>query len=168
MARAVAVLRSVPAASRDHFLAHGERMAAAVVAAALKARNLPAVAVDSREIMITDDHFGAARPDAPAIEKRARKHLSTACAPGEIPVARGFIGATRNGETTTLGRGGSDWSAAILRGALVAAVVEIWTDVNGMMTADPRVVPEARSIAAITFDEASALAYFGARILHPL
>jgi len=168
MARAVAVLRSVPAASRDHFLAHGERIAAAVVAAALKARDLPAVAVDSREIMITDGHFGAARPDTPEIEKRARERLLAACARGEIPVAGGFIGATRNGETTTLGRGGSDWSAAILGAALGASVVEIWTDVNGIMTADPRVVPEARSIEAISFDEASELAYFGARVLHPL
>jgi len=168
MARAVAVLRSVPAASRDHFLAHGERIAAAVVAAALKARNLAAVAVDSREIMITDGHFGAARPDTPEIEKRARERLLPACVRGEIPVTGGFIGATRNGETTTLGRGGSDWSAAIFGAALGASVVEVWTDVNGMMTADPRVVPEARSIEAISFDEASELAYFGARVLHPL
>jgi aspartate kinase len=167
MARAVAVLRSVPAASRDHFLAHGERLSAAIVAAALQARGLPARAVDSREIMITDDHFGHARPDPLEIEKRAREHLSTACARGEIPVAGGFIGATRSGETTTLGRGGSDWSAAILGAALGASVVEIWTDVNGLMTADPRVVPEARSIDAISFDEASELAYFGARVLHP-
>jgi aspartate kinase len=168
MARAVTVLRSVPAASRDHFLAHGERISAAVVAAALQARGLPALAVDSREIMITDAHFGRARPDTVEIEKRARERLLPVCARGEIPVAGGFIGATRDGETTTLGRGGSDWSAAILGAALGASVVEIWTDVNGMMTADPRVVPEARSIETISFDEASELAYFGARILHPL
>jgi aspartate kinase len=168
MASAVAVLRSVPAASRDHFLAHGERMSAAIVAGALKARGLPAVAFDSRDIMITDAHFGRARPDELEIEKRARAHLLPACVRGEIPVAGGFIGATRDGETTTLGRGGSDWSAAILGAALGASVVEIWTDVNGMMTADPRVVPEARIIEAISFDEASELAYFGARVLHPL
>jgi aspartate kinase len=168
MARAVTVLRSVSAASRDHFLAHGERISAAVVAAALQARGLPALAVDSREIMITDAHFGRARPDAVEIEKRARERLLPVCTRGEIPVAGGFIGATRDGETTTLGRGGSDWSAAILGAALGATVVEIWTDVNGMMTADPRVVPEARSIETISFDEASELAYFGARILHPL
>ncbi len=168
MARAVAVLRSVPAASRDHFLAHGERISAAVVAAALKARGLPALAVDSRQVIITDNHFGRARPDEPEIEKRAREHLLPACARGEIPVAGGFLGATRQGETTTLGRGGSDWSAALLGAALGARAVEIWTDVNGMMTADPRVVPEARLIETISFDEASELAYFGARILHPL
>ena len=168
MARAVAVLRSVPAASRDRFLAHGERIAAAVVARALAARGLPAVAVDSREIMITDDHFGRARPDEEEAGRRARHRLLPLCARGEIPVAGGFIGATREGETTTLGRGGSDWSAAILGSVLGAGAVEIWTDVGGMMTADPRVVPQARVIETISFDEASELAYFGARVLHPL
>jgi aspartate kinase len=168
MARAVAVLRSVPAASRDHFLAHGERISAAIVARALAARGLPALAVDSREIMITDDHFGRARPDEAEIQRRARERLLPLCARGEIPVAGGFIGATRQGETTTLGRGGSDWSAAILGSVLGASSVEIWTDVGGMMTADPRVVPQARIIETISFDEASELAYFGARILHPL
>jgi aspartate kinase len=168
MARAVAVLRSVPAASRDHFLANGERISAAVVTAALKARGLPAVAVDARQVIITDNHFGRARPDEGEIEKQAREHLLPACARGEIPVAGGFFGATRQGETTTLGRGGSDWSAALLGAALDASVVEIWTDVGGMMTADPRVVPDARIIETISFDEASELAYFGARVLHPL
>ena len=168
MARAVAVLRSVPAASRDRFLAHGERISAAIVARALAARGLPALAVDSREIMITDDHFGRARPDEAEIQTRARERLLPLCARGEIPVAGGFIGATRQGETTTLGRGGSDWSAAILGSVLGASAVEIWTDVGGMMTADPRVVPQARIIETISFDEASELAYFGARVLHPL
>ena len=168
MARAVAVLRSVPSDSRDHFLAHGERISAAVVARALSARGLAAVLVDSRDIMITDDHFGRARPDEEEIERRARQRLLPLCARGEIPVAGGFIGATRQGQTTTLGRGGSDWSAAILGAALGAEAVEIWTDVGGMMTADPRVVPQARVIDTISFDEASELAYFGARVLHPL
>lgn len=168
MVRAVAVLRSVPAASRDHFLAHGERISAAVVAAALKVRGLPALAVDSRQVIITDNHFGRARPDEAEIERRVREHLVPACARGEIPVAGGFFGATLQGETTTLGRGGSDWSAALLGAALDASVVEIWTDVGGMMTADPHVVPEARIIETISFDEASELAYFGARVLHPL
>jgi len=168
MARAVAVLRSFPAAGRDHFLAHGERIAAAVVARALAARGLPALAMDSREIMITDDRFGRARPDEAEIQARARERLLPACARGEIPVAGGFIGSTRRGETTTLGRGGSDWSAAILGAVLGASAVEIWTDVDGMMTADPRVVPQARVIETLSVDEASELAYFGARVLHPL
>ena len=168
MASAVAVLKSVPPASRDHFLAHGERISSRVVARALRARGLPAAAFDSREIVITDDHFGRARPDAHEIERRARERLLPASNRGEIPVLGGYIGATASGETTTLGRGGSDWSAALLGAALGASVVEIWTDVGGMMTADPRVVPEARVIEAISFEEASELAYFGARVLHPL
>ncbi len=168
MTRAVAELRSVPADSRDRFLAHGESISAAIVARALAARGLAAVAVDSREILITDGHFGRARPDEEETGRRARARLLPLCARGEIPVAGGFIGATRAGETTTLGRGGSDWSAAILGSVLGAAAVEIWTDVGGMMTADPRVVPEARVIERISFDEASELAYFGARVLHPL
>jgi aspartate kinase len=168
MAAAVAVLKSVPPASRDHFLAHGERISSKVAARALRARGLPAAAFDSREIVITDDHFGRARPDAHEIERRARERLLPASSRGEIPVLGGYIGSTRKGETTTLGRGGSDWSAALLGAALDASVVEIWTDVGGMMTADPRIVPEARVIDAISFEEASELAYFGARVLHPL
>jgi len=168
MASAVAVLRAVPAEGRDRFLACGERISAAVVARALQARGLPAAAVDARDILITDDHFGRARPDFPEIERRARERLLPAIGRGEIPVLEGFIGATRGGETTTLGRGGSDWSAAILGACLGASCVEIWTDVGGMMTADPRVVPAARVVETISFEEASELAYFGARVLHPL
>jgi len=168
MAGAVSVLRSVPPASRDHFLAHGERISSVVAARALQSRRLPAVAVDSREVVITDDHFGRARPDPREIERRARGRLLPAMDRGEIPVLGGYIGSTPRGETTTLGRGGSDWSAALLAAALSASVVEIWTDVGGMMTADPRIVPEARVIETISFEEASELAYFGARVLHPL
>src|SRR5262245_44607372 len=167
MAGAVAVLRSVPPATRDHFLAHGERISAAIVARALEKRGLRALAVDAREILITDDHFGRARPDVPEIERRARERLLPAIERGQIPVLGGFIGGTPKGETTTLGRGGSDWSAALFGASLGASVVEIWTDVGGMMTADPRIVPGARVIETISFEEASELAYFGARVLHP-
>jgi aspartate kinase len=168
MARAVAVLRSVPAAGRDHFLAHGEMAAGVVVARALAARSLPAVGLDSREIVATDDRFGRAQPDLQETEKRVRERLAPVCERGEIPVAAGYIGSSHAGATTTLGRGGSDYTAALLGAALGAEAVEIWTDVDGMMTADPRVVPGARPIPTISFDEASELAYFGARVLHPL
>jgi aspartate kinase len=168
MARAVAVLRSVPAAGRDHFLAHGEMAAAVVVARALAARSLPAVGLDSREIVATDDRFGRAQPDLQETEKRVQERLAPVCERGEIPVAAGYIGSSHAGATTTLGRGGSDYTAALLGAALGAEAVEIWTDVDGMMTADPRVVPGARPIPTISFDEASELAYFGARVLHPL
>ncbi len=168
MARAVAVLRSVPAAGRDHFLAHGEMAAGIVVARALAARSLPAVGLDSREIVTTDDRFGRAQPDLQETEKRVQERLAPVCERGEIPVVAGYIGSSHAGATTTLGRGGSDYTAALLGAALGAEAVEIWTDVDGMMTADPRVVPGARPIPTISFDEASELAYFGARVLHPL
>jgi aspartate kinase len=168
MARAVAVLRSVPPAGRDHFLAHGEIAAARIVARALAARGLPSIGVDSREILITDDRFGRAQPDLEETERRVRDGVRTLCVRGEIPVAAGYIGSNHAGATTTLGRGGSDYTAALLAAALDAEAVEIWTDVDGMMTADPRIVPEARPIETISFDEASELAYFGARVLHPL
>jgi aspartate kinase len=168
MARAVAVLRSVPADARDAFLAHGERIAVVVAAAALAARGLPAVAFDVRDVLKTDDAFGRARPDVAQIERRAAQTLAPLLAEGRIPVVGGFIGAAADGRTTTLGRGGSDYSAAILAAAMGARVVEIWTDVDGMMTTDPRIVPEARLIEMISFEEASELAYFGARVLHPL
>ena len=138
MARAVAVLRSVPAAGRDHFLAHGEMAAGVVVARALAARSLPAVGLDSREIVATDDRFGRAQPDLQETEKRVQERLAPVCERGEIPVAAGYIGSSHAGATTTLGRGGSDYTAALLGAALGAEAVEIWTDVDGMMTADPR------------------------------
>lgn len=168
MARAVAVLRSVPPAGRDHFLAHGEMTAGVVVARALAARGLPAVGVDSREILVTDDHFGRAQPDRDETERRVRDRVRAVCNRGEIPVAAGYIGSSHAGATTTLGRGGSDYTAALYAAALDAEAVEIWTDVDGLMTADPRIAPAARPIEAISFEEASELAYFGARVLHPL
>jgi aspartate kinase len=168
MARAVAVLRSVPAAGRDHFLAHGEMISARVVASALAARRLPAIAVDAREIIVTDDRFGRAQPDLAETEARACLRLLPMLETGAIPVTGGYIGSTRSGATTTLGRGGSDYSAALLGSALDAQAVEIWTDVDGLMTADPGVVQEARPLAAVSFEEASELAYFGARVLHPM
>jgi aspartate kinase len=168
MARAVAVLRSVPAAGRDHFLAHGEMTAAVVVARVLAARSLPAVRVDSRELVVTDDRFGRAQPDLQETWRRVREKVAPLCAEGKIPVAAGYIGSSHAGATTTLGRGGSDYTAALFGAALDAEAVEIWTDVDGMMTADPRVVPSARPIETISFEEASELAYFGARVLHPL
>lgn len=168
MARAVAVLRSVPPAGRDQFLAHGERISAAVVTQALLLWGLTAVLVDAREVIVTDARFGRAQPDFPEIAARSAERLGGHVAQGHVPVLGGFIGATREGITTTLGRGGSDYTAAILGAALDASVVEIWTDVDGMMTADPRIVPEARVIEKISSEEASELAYFGARVLHPL
>jgi aspartate kinase len=168
MAEAVAVLRSVPESSRDHFLAQGELVSSIVAAEALCAGGVPAVRIDARQVMVTDDRFGRARPDLSAIAARAATCLRPVCDGGKVPVVGGYVGATPDGRTTTLGRGGSDYSAALFGAALGAECVEIWTDVDGMLTADPRIVPQARLLDVISAEEASELAYFGARVLHPL
>jgi aspartate kinase len=168
MAAAVAVLKAAPPDARDHFLAQGELISSAVVARVLSRDRLPAVRVDAREVLVTDDRFGRATPDAAATELRCRDRLAGPAASGSIPVVGGFVGAAPDGRTTVLGRGGSDYSAAIFGACLDARRVEIWTDVDGMMTADPRIVPEARVLDRISPEEASELAYFGARVLHPL
>ena len=168
MADAVAVLRSVPEGSRDHFLGQGELVSSIVTAELLAARGVPSARVDSRAVMVTDDRFGRARPDPAAIAARASECVRPIWNAGSVPVLGGYVGATPDGRTTTLGRGGSDYSAALFGAAFGARLVEIWTDVDGMLTADPRIVPEARLLEVISAEEASELAYFGARVLHPL
>jgi aspartate kinase len=145
----------------------GELCSSRLVAAAMAAAGLPAAWVDIRPIMVTDDRYGRATPVAPMLASRARECLVPLCAAGRIPVTQGFIGATADGVPTTLGRGGSDFTAALLGAALPAAQVEIWTDVNGLMTADPRIVPAARTLRAASYEEAAELATFGAKVLHP-
>jgi aspartate kinase len=117
--------------------------------------------------MVTDDRFTRATPYVQVLNTRARECLRPLIDAGRIPVTQGFIGATATGVSTTLGRGGSDFTAALLGAALEADRVEIWTDVNGLMTADPRIVPTARTLPAASYEEAAELATFGARILHP-
>jgi aspartate kinase len=117
--------------------------------------------------MVTDGRFTRATPYTQVVNKRARDQLQPLAEAGRIPVTQGFIGATATGVATTLGRGGSDFTATLLGAALGAKRVEIWTDVDGLMTADPRIVPSARTLAAASYEEAAELATFGARILHP-
>ena len=117
--------------------------------------------------MVTDDRFGRATPQMQALTTRARECLRPLVEAGRVPVTQGFIGATAEGTPTTLGRGGSDFTAALLGAALGAERVEIWTDVNGLMTADPRIVPSARTLRAASYEEAAELATFGAKVLHP-
>ena len=117
--------------------------------------------------MVTDDRFTRATPYIQVLNTRARETLRPLLDSGRVPVTQGFIGATATGVATTLGRGGSDFTAALLGAALGADRVEIWTDVNGLMTADPRIVPAARTLPAASYEEAAELATFGARILHP-
>ena len=149
---------------RDRVLSHGERLSAAIFAAGLERAGLSARAVEAGEAgLVTDDRFGAAHP-LPESAGLLRRGLASR---PPIPVVTGFLGRTRDGRVTTLGRGGSDFSAAILGAALGAQEIQIWTDTSGMMSADPRLVPEARPVPRLSFAEASELATFGARVLHP-
>jgi aspartate kinase len=167
LVHALAVLREVSPRSLDAVLAAGEIVSSRIVAAALADHDIPATWVDARSVLVTDAEHTGAVPDMDAtrrrLQDRARRHVDA----GQVVVIGGFIGATRNGVTTTLGRGGSDYSAAIFGAALDADEIQIWTDVDGMLTADPRLVPDARLVPRLSFAEASELAYFGAKVLHP-
>jgi len=167
LAEALSVLGDVTPRSRDAMAATGELCSVPLVTAALQRCGVNAVPVDARDVMRTDDRFGRAEPMIEEIQAAAQEHVLPALKGGQVPVLGGYIGATATGITTTLGRGGSDLSAALLGAALGAEAIEIWTDVDGILTADPRVVKEARPIEEIRFDEASELASFGAKVLHP-
>ena len=167
LAEALSVLGDVTARSLDAVSAMGERLSAPIVAAALARIGVPAVFVDARKVMATTDDHGRAEPRADEIAVACRTHVLPLVRAGKVPVLGGYIGATAAGVTTTLGRGGSDYSASIFGAAMDAEAIEIWTDVDGMLTADPRVVPQARLIEHIRFDEAAELASFGAKVLHP-
>jgi aspartokinase/homoserine dehydrogenase 1 len=145
----------------------GERMNVRQVAAILAARGLETRALEATQLIVTDSNYGAASPLMPQTTRRSQDVLVPLMDAGIVPVVTGFIGASEEGITTTLGRGGSDYSATILGRALNADEVWIWTDVNGVMTADPRVVPTARTIPALSYAEVGEMAYFGAKVLHP-
>jgi aspartate kinase len=159
--------RMATPAELDAIAGRGELWSSRLVTAALAGAGLEAAWVDIRPVMVTDDRFTRATPYIQVLNTRARESLRPLIDAGRIPVTQGFIGATATGVPTTLGRGGSDFTAALLGAALEADRVEIWTDVNGLMTADPRIVPTARTLSAASYEEAAELATFGARILHP-
>ncbi len=161
-----AILELTPRIS-DLIVSYGERLSSRIVAAAFAELGIHAVAVDAREIIITDSQFQKAVPQDALIEQRAQIHLLPLTAQGLVPVMGGFIASNEAGITTTLGRGGSDFTGALVGGALQAEAIEIWTDVDGILTADPRVVPNAFRVKTISFEEAAELAYFGAKVLHP-
>ena len=167
LAEALSVLGDLTPRSRDAIAAMGERLASTLVTAVFRHCGIDAELVDARDVMITDDVFTRARPLDNRIAETSRRVLLPLVREGRVPVLGGFIGATDDGITTTLGRGGSDYSAALLGASLGAESIEIWTDVDGMLTADPRVVAAAKLIEEIRFDEASELAAFGAKVLHP-
>jgi len=167
LVHALAVLREVSPRSRDAVHAVGELASSRIVAAAFADHGMPSAWVDARTVLITDAEHNAAAPDMTETCERVSAQVAPLMAAGRVVVLGGFIGATTNGITSTLGRGGSDYSAAIFGACLGADEIQIWTDVDGMLTADPRIVPEPRVVPQLSFAEASELAYFGAKVLHP-
>ena len=152
---------------RDEIASYGERLSASLVAAALTGAGMAGCYVDSRHCLTTDATHGRANPLLPVTIQRTRAALTPLLEDGLVPVLGGYIAATADGITTTLGRGGSDYSAALVGAALDAHEIQIWTDVSGVLTADPRVVPGARTVSSLSYAEAAELAYFGAKVLHP-
>jgi aspartate kinase len=153
--------------SLDTFAAQGELLSSTVIAPAMREAGLPALWFDVRQVMITDRQFGYAAPNIPELTKRCASMIKPLLNGQQFILTQGFIGITADGITTTLGRGGSDYSAALLGAAMDAEDIEIWTDVDGVLTTDPRIVKDAKRVKQMSFQEASELAYFGAKVLHP-
>ena len=160
----ISMVREASPRSLDRVLSVGERLSAPIVAAALRREGVDAVAYDARELLVTGPEFGAARILEEPTRRRVRRALLE---DGRVPVVPGFIAATEDGVTTTLGRGGSDHTASVLGEALAAKAIELWTDVDGVLSADPRIVPEAGLAPEMGYDELMELSHFGAKVVHP-
>ena len=165
--QALAVLREVSVRTLDVIAAMGELLSSRIVAAALVRAGLPGEWVDARRAVVTNDDHTRAVPRMRETTAAMRAVVTPIVDAGRIPVLGGFVGATAEGITTTLGRGGSDYSGAIVGAAAGAAEIQIWTDVDGMLTADPRLIPQSKLVPHLSFAEAAELAYFGAKVLHP-
>jgi aspartate kinase len=165
--RGLSAVGELTARTNDLVVSFGERISSRVVAEVFANQGMSAGHVDARTCIVTDAQHGKGTPNGALIEARCIQHLQPMVDAGQVPVLGGFIGSTLEGATTTLGRGGSDYTAALVGGAMDAEAIEIWTDVNGIMTADPRVCPDALRVKTISFEEAAELAYFGAKVLHP-
>jgi len=165
--RGIAAVGELTPRTTDLVAAYGELLSSSIVSEAFQARGVAAVRIDSRACIVTDANHMKAVPLFDETNERLAQTLRPVLERGQVPVMGGFIGSTRAGVTTTIGRGGSDFSAAIVGAALGAEAIEIWTDVDGMLTTDPHLCPGARRIRVISFDEAAELAYFGAKVLHP-
>lgn len=165
--RGIAAVGELTPRTTDNVVSFGERLSSQIVATAFAAAGLPAAHVDARTCIVTDDAFGKATPLEGDIEHALEQMALPLLSAGKLPVMGGFIGATATGITTTLGRGGSDFSAALVGGALRSGAIEIWTDVDGIMTTDPRICGDALRVKVVSFEEAAELAYFGAKVLHP-
>jgi len=151
---------------QDEIVAYGEHLSSQLLAAVLEENGLAAQYVDARRCITTDGNYGSATP-LPQTSEATEAEVRPLLASAKVPVLGGFIGSTTSGVTTTLGRGGSDYTAALAGAALGAREIQIWTDVSGVLTADPRIVSEARTIPLLSYQEAAELAYFGAKVLHP-
>jgi aspartate kinase len=163
----IAILGELTNRSMDAIASVGELLSSQILSEAVAAAGLPVQLVDARTFMITDDKFASATPLFEQVDVKSKALITPLLAAGSVVVTQGFIGATTRGVTTTLGRGGSDYSASIIGAALDAEEIQIWTDVDGVLTADPRIAPLAQKLKVISFREASELAYFGAKVLHP-
>jgi aspartate kinase len=164
--RGISAVGELTPRTSDHVVSFGERLSSVMCAAAFAELGLNSVHVDARNVILTDAHYGKATPNARAIENALNAQVLPLLNTGRVPVMGGFIGSCE-GITTTLGRGGSDYTAALVGGGLHGGAIEIWTDVNGIMTTDPRICPDALRVKTISFEEAAELAYFGAKVLHP-
>lgn len=165
--RSIAVLGEVTPRGYDAVASFGEQLSANILAAALRERGLRSQAISAANLIITDSNFGAAHPLLDITRQRLQAYLMPIVEQGVVPVITGYISANETGVTTTLGRGGSDYSAAIIAAGVDADEVWIWSDVDGILTADPNIVPGARTLAQLSYDEAAKLAYYGADVLHP-
>jgi aspartate kinase len=153
--------------TRDAVAAIGERLSSELVAEALSQQGLRAETIDARTIILTDDAFGEASPLLEEIGPRLKLKMKPMLGTGQVPVVGGYMGATREGVTTTLGRGGADATAAVIGTLLDAEEIQIWTEVDGLMSVDPKLVPDAQAIPRVSPEEAAELAYFGTKVLHP-
>ncbi len=167
IANGILMLGERPPRSVDEAIAIGERLSAAILSRYLRTTGVPVEAVSGGEVIVTDAVFGNAAPQMPATKTRCAERLLPLIGQDIVPIVTGFNGATADGRPTTLGRGGSDFSASILAAALDAEELWIWTDVDGIMTADPRIVPDVAVLDEVTYAEAAELAYNGAKVLHP-
>jgi aspartate kinase len=167
LAKSIAILGELTNRSLDTFASFGEKLSTFLLSAYLKQEGMDAVLVNAQEVIITSDEYTRATPLFEETNRRVREVIGEKVAAGQVVVTQGFLGATRAGVPTTIGRGGSDYSAAIMGAALGAEEIQIWTDVDGMMTSDPSRIPAAQLISEMTFREAAELAFFGAKVLHP-
>jgi len=165
--RGIAAVGELTPRTNDLVVSFGERLSSKMMAETLEHQGLEGAHVDARSCIITDASYGKAVPQDAAIEAKLAEIVLPLVIAGKTPVMGGFIGSTAEGVTTTLGRGGSDFTASLVGGGMHAGAIEIWTDVNGIMTTDPRICPDALRVKTISFEEAAELAYFGAKVLHP-